>query len=271
MRELQRFARVKLYLAILAAVSTLPALAHAEEPAPSAPRLTLEAVLERTGQALVFDGDRDRYVLVSQGDAIGELRVTAVAPRQLVLSTVPGKPRHHFVLPLVAGPVVGTTAPAPGPAKPVGIPVAPTSEDPIDPYAAPEVVTAPAPAPPPATAPAPAPAQPAGETAPAVLDQRIAMARGEFDRALTDFTDLAKEIQVAREGDRVRIKEVARGSLFYRLGLRAGDVVVSVAEKTIADVDAAAEVYVLLKTVDRFTIKLYRGEQRTKIHVELKR
>jgi hypothetical protein len=177
-------------------------------------------------------------------------------------------------------PYAGTPASEPAPA-----------EAPIDPFAA-EPASEPAPAKAPIDPfggkwkPSPVhnstPAAPAGKapidpfagatgSTRQVTGQRVVLRRAELDDALADFTVLASEAQIRVEGKRVRIAELSRGSFFHRLGLRKGDLVVSVAGDPVYDVDRAAAVYAKLKRADQFTIKLYRGTQRMKIAVELKR
>lgn len=106
---------------------------------------------------------------------------------------------------------------------------------------------------------------------PAVRDEHVTVSRADLDAALSDFTALSQEIQVTREGQRIRIQQLATGSFPHRLGLRTGDLLVSVADKSIYDLDAAAQAYAVLTRADQFEIKLYRGDKRMKIHVRLKR
>jgi len=104
-----------------------------------------------------------------------------------------------------------------------------------------------------------------------ITHQRVRIPRAEFDGALDDFTALAQVIQLARDHDRVRVIDVSRGSFPYRLGLRAGDKISSIAGAHVADLDAAAGVYAHLESTDRFTIELLRGHRRIAIDVRLTR
>lgn len=119
--------------------------------------------------------------------------------------------------------------------------------------------------------PSPTPPADPETSSPAVKDEHITVSRAELDAALADFTALSREIQLAREGQRIRIRQIATGSFPHRLGLRAGDLLVSVADKAVSDLDAAAEAYAVVRRADQFEIKLYRGDNRMKIHVRLKR
>jgi type II secretory pathway component PulC len=260
--------RTVLALSLLAATS----IAHAEpapapadnpvEPYPSAPttvpRADVEAVFEGAKQALMFDRNRGEYVVVRVGDAFQSGRIAAITPDGVVLS----QSAQHYVLtlPRQAKPVPSAAQPSPPPA-PTASAVPLPLEQPLDPYAQTPPVPELAPAPTPTAAPAPAPA---------LTEQQITIARADLDAALADFTTLSQEIQLVREGERIRIKQLAKGTFLHRLGLRPGDLLVSVADKAIYDLDAAAQAYSVLKRTDRFTIKLLRGDNRMKIHVQLK-
>jgi hypothetical protein len=272
----------------------------AQPPAPAAdsqlgaPHGDVEAVFEGAKQALVFDRKRGEYVVVRVGDTFQGLTVTAISRDQLVLSAG----AQHYVLSLPRRSVpaenpstASTSAPAPtaSPAPttpPIATPaLRPNLEQPLDPYlteptidpyaAASTPAPAPAaiPAPPPVTPVAPSPAEstrePAADADP-IVDQHVSIARGELDAALADFTALSQEIQLVREGERVRVKHISKGTFLHRLGLRAGDLLVSVADKAIYDLDAAAQAYAVVTRANAFVIKLYRGDNRMKIHVQLK-
>jgi|GEM_PF-2064023 len=111
-------------------------------------------------------------------------------------------------------------------------------------------------------APMPAPAarpEPARAEGPAALGRTsVAFERRELSAALADFDKLAREVQVEAHPRGVAIAGLARGSFLDRIGLRTGDVIVSVAGQSIASVDAAAEVYSRILIASAFDIELER-------------
>ncbi len=299
--------RALLLALALAATAAPAARAQPAEPTPAspppAPHVTLDSILAKTHQALVLDQKQGAYVVVRAGDQLQGFTVTAVDADRVILSA--GGNHYILSLPDPKDPAADPKAAAPPTAAPgpVATPVANPANQPLDPYAAalpldPYAAAAPGPTPgsSPATQPTPAPAlilgpapaptpapvsaPPATEPSVPALDlptladvthQRVHLPRAEFDGALDDFTTLAQEIQLARHGDRVRVVGVSRGSFPYRLGLRAGDEIASIAGAHVADLDAAAGVYARLKSTDRFTVELYRGHRRIAIDVRLTR
>ncbi len=99
--------------------------------------------------------------------------------------------------------------------------------------------------------------QPAPSTIPAKASQTIR--RGEFDRALADFHALSQQVQISIRAGEVHVDDIATGSYFHRLGLRKGDVLVSVAGQPVSSLDAAASVYARLMTTNRFAVVVKRG------------
>jgi hypothetical protein len=303
--ELAAHAGVKL-AQLTALMLLLPAAAGiASANAPKrAPRLTIVKIMPDAGQALIHDRNRGDYVVVRQGDAVGELVVSEVEDDQVVL-TASGEPPVHYVLPLIQWPEPPTSqdaraAGAPGPATPMWgwgttakpAPVAPTPSAPasaptaapatdvIDPYeiddaaefdeasepihaADAAAVTAPMQAPsattqpPKATAPTAPTAPVAASTTPAVVSRTIA--RDEFDRAMSDFHARSKEIAVRVEDRGVRVVKLAAGSFFERLGLKKGDLVLTVAGRGVLSADEAAIVYVELSRASEFDVSLERA------------
>ncbi|HUH02294.1 MAG TPA: hypothetical protein VML75_09875 [Kofleriaceae bacterium] len=275
------------------------------------PQARVETVFEGATQALLFDQKRGEYVVVRAGDSFQGLAVTALTKDHVILSAgaqhyilplpAPAPVVHpepgRRTAPVVHPEPGLRTAPAPvvhpEPSRRTGEPQTnPTStvtpvptlpDHPLDPYAIAPVTRA---APPTGIAETPVGTAPVG-TAPVgptgssetpvgisespVRDERVTVSRADLDAALSDFTALSQEIQVTREGQRIRIQQLATGSFPYRLGLRTGDLLVSVADKSIYDLDAAAQAYSVLIRADEFEIKLYRGDKRMKIHVRLKR
>jgi len=86
--------------------------------------------------------------------------------------------------------------------------------------------------------------------------------RQEFDSALADFHALSKEVQIAVRSGKAHVVGIADGSYFHRLGLRKGDVLLSVAGQPVGSLDAAASVYARLMSSSRFDVVVHRGRQR---------
>lgn len=352
-------------LAVFAALlgTGLPALAEppapgafppgpvAQAPTPPAafvaPRASVAAIMQESGQALLWDSARGEYVVVRAGATFQGFHVSIISAEQVVLS----RDNQHFVLPRLAGaPDLATGSPSrPAPAQPqaqvarpsdpvdpyasAGVaadPPAPipgvapfSAQAPVDPYAS-GVPSAPAPQAPaffspdelppppgpvdPYAAPAsPAPVAPAlpssllqsrvkpaprasaeprksaepsppvatndaarvtsmprpviqsqGEAA-SLRDEQHSLSRKEFDAAISDFDALGRDIQVTQTANGVRVDEVAPGSLPYRMGVRAGDVVLEVDGTKLRSVNDAAAIYARLMDADRFTVKVRRG------------
>ncbi|MBT8493176.1 MAG: hypothetical protein KJO07_08965 [Deltaproteobacteria bacterium] len=153
----------------------------------------------------------------------------------------------------------------PSKSKPGGKPMNPYAgsgkSKPVDPYANIPVVKAP-----PAKA---TPVDPYGgkvnrvpvaEVKPKIRRKRLS--RRQFDRALSDFHSLSKELTLEPQSSGgFRVIEVARGSYFHRIGLRKGDVVLEVAGIKLRSVDDAASVYAQVASSKRFEAKLLRGGQ----------
>jgi len=280
---------------LLAATLTLAALAAPARAEPAGggsagapdsvvPHATYEAILPGGDQALLRDRVGGDYQLVRTGDSFQGFQVRSFDRDQLILGSADGS---RYVLPLTALPVT-----APPPSLPAAVPV-PTeahavplaaADQPLDPYAvepAPadpyaDAATAPvAPYDPPALAPeptvAPAPA-PAPVAPPPPRSEAIRLERSELDSALADFTARSKEIQLAVEADRgIRIRDVARGSIFDRLGLHPGDLVRSVAGTRVTSIDDAAPVYARVLRADSFDIVVDRGGAQVTLQVALGR
>jgi hypothetical protein len=100
--------------------------------------------------------------------------------------------------------------------------------------------------------------QPQNEAA-SMRDEQHSLSRKEFDAAISDFDALGRDIQVALAADGVRVDEVASGSLAYRMGIRAGDVVLDVDGKKLRSVNDAAAIYARLMDAEQFAVKVRRG------------
>ncbi len=161
-----------------------------------------------------------------------------------------------------SGPVNTVTAPQATTVR------APSAEKPQAPRI-PSAGTAKAPATPSVAGPVEAP--PKTSAKPRVLTQRQTVSRREFDAAVTDFHSLGKEVQMSLGSDGVHIADVARGSMFYRLGLRAGDVVLDVDGRQIRGVDDAAALYARLMDAKKFQVRVKRGVDTVVMHYRFRK
>ena len=75
-------------LVCLGGLTLITLLASAAMAAPQAPkaRLELVGVSASTGQALMWDGEAEQYVLVRPGDPVQDFRVKRLLPDRVVLS-----------------------------------------------------------------------------------------------------------------------------------------------------------------------------------------
>ncbi len=148
-------------------------------------------------------------------------------------------------------------------------------EAPVDPSPAPTaapVAAAPAPAPAetpaptPAETPAPAPvatpAVAAPPPAPADVDEAPGLTtipRVELRAALSNFGKLSAAFHGSFVANGVKVDGVTEGSLFARVGLRAGDIVRAVDNIPLHSIDDAADLYARAGTARNITIQVVRG------------
>ncbi|ACY13128.1 PDZ domain-containing protein [Haliangium ochraceum] len=92
-------------------------------------------------------------------------------------------------------------------------------------------------------------------------EQQRDLSRKEFDAALVDFDALGKQVSVSQGARGVRVDTLAPGSLPYRMGLRAGDEIVSVDGRKLRDMNDAAAIYARLMEAKRFALKVQRGAE----------
>ncbi len=91
----------------------------------------------------------------------------------------------------------------------------------------------------------------------------VKLQRSNLDSALSDFDRLSKEVQIERaRGGGVRITGIAKGSFFYRAGLRKGDVVRAVAGERLTNMESAARVYARIQASDEFDVEVDRRRRR---------
>jgi hypothetical protein len=112
---------------------------------------------------------------------------------------------------------------------------------------------------------------PAAKADPNVPEKRtVRLKRGEFDDAISDFAALSKQVQLEKaKGGGVRVTGIARGSFFYRAGLRKGDVVRKVAGESITNMESAARIYARILGADRIDVEVDRGRTQLEIALHL--
>ena len=105
---------------------------------------------------------------------------------------------------------------------------------------------------------------------PAVRTQRVALNRSMIESAMEDVSKLMTEItitpHVAEDGQQsgLALKNIKPNSIFRRMGLRDGDILVGVDGQDIESVDDALGLYENLKTASQVQVQiLRRGQQRT--------
>ncbi len=269
---------------MIAAALLLSPLAQADTKA-VAPRADLVSVMTDTRQALVKDKDRGSYVVVKVGDTFQGYRVTSIQVDQLVLS----KSNQHFLIPLARK--GKTTEPKTTIGPVVVTKTSPTKTSPSATLKKPLVLINPYPPKKPLTTVVAPPglrfdpvkeARKAAEdlnknkriasvkpavvkptlTKPTLSHKSMTIKRAEFDKAVADFTALAKEVQFKRDGKSIAVLGISRGSYFYRLGLRKGDRILNVDGKAIASMDDAAALYARLMAARDFSVALERAKHR---------
>lgn len=224
------------------------ATAAAEEmPEPAYAPLAAVAIMLETGQALLFDESSGKYRVVMVGELAGDWKVVAIEEDRVIvlhgdqrdeLGLVP-PPRpiegvrlpHTVVRMSKNGPPPAEANPTPAPCTPCG-PAAPAA-----------VVVA-------RTKPAPAPEDPS-------VPHKLS--RQELNRELGDFDRLGAAVDVSlAEGGGFRLTRVEKSSWPYKMGLRQGDIIRSVAGERVANVEDAARVYARLRATRQFTIEVDR-------------
>jgi hypothetical protein len=216
--------------------------AAADTPAPEVVQayapLSAVAIMLQTGQALVYDEQSGKYRVVMVGDVVADWKVVAIEESSVLV--LHGEERD--VLGLV---------PPPRPIEGVHLPK-------NTPYVqAPQVISPPSP-----TIVTPAPAPVAKPKPAAVADDATVphkLTRQELNRELGDFDRLGAAVDVAiAPGGGFRLTRVDRASWPYRMGLRQGDVIRSVAGERVASIEDAARVYARLRSSKAFAIEVDR-------------
>jgi C-terminal processing protease CtpA/Prc len=100
--------------------------------------------------------------------------------------------------------------------------------------------------------------QPEPDVAP-VEQTSFTVVRKEMSKALSDFAQIGKDLQMTAGDDGVSIQTVARTSFFYKMGLRDGDLVKKVDGTAIHGMDDAASVYARLGKLKKLTVEIVRA------------
>ena len=93
--------------------------------------------------------------------------------------------------------------------------------------------------------------------------------RAELDATISDFDRLGRDIDARLGADGVTVSRVAAGSLFHRLGLRAGDRVTAVDGRAIRSLDDGAALYARLSTATTLTVDVARGSERLTLRLQV--
>ena len=233
------------------------------------PKITLISILD-SGQLLIKDEDAGEYVLKRVGEVLHGLKVTEVGKKWIVLSGLNSPERTKYLLrvrerPILAGKIEPTADVRT---------IESSGLELLDPYLTRPVKSVSAPA-----------GQRASEslsTAESKSEHRGAsqkqkrsassskpsparnhsytIHRDEFNSTFADFHRVAREIQVEQVPGGIRIRGLSRGSLFYRLGVRKGDIVQSIAGIKMKGVDDGALAYARVLSKDTFAVKVMRGK-----------
>ena len=97
-------------------------------------------------------------------------------------------------------------------------------------------------------------------------ERRQVMSRREFNAALGDFHRLGREVQLRKVTGGYTILGIAKGSFFYRAGLRKGDVISKLAGKIVHGPDDVAPIYAELMGAKEFSLELSRGKEKLRFH-----
>jgi len=95
----------------------------------------------------------------------------------------------------------------------------------------------------------------------------VAIARGDLDRALTDFAALSAGIRARFSASGVIVDSVGDGTIFQRAGLRAGDVITTVDGQRLHTLDDAANLYARASAIKAMTVQIVRAGQPATLRV----
>jgi hypothetical protein len=211
------------------------------DPYPEAPTKKVPSVKAPRGSS---SQPVDPYGGPSKSKPVDPYASTPVDPYAKAKSKKGGAPVNPYGAPAKSKPVDSNDSAKSKPVDPyAAIPSvkAPSKSGPVDPYDKVARV-------------------PAAEIKPKV--RRTRLSRREFDKALSDFHSLSKEVELEpASGGGFRVAAVGRGSYFHRIGLRKGDVVLEVAGIKLRSIDDAASVYAQVASSKRFEARLLRRGQ----------
>ncbi len=235
--------------AIALTLASTPSQAESEGQTESetAPQLELVDYFGNTKQALVYDQVEAEYVLVRAGSRLRQFKVGKIRTTEIELFRA-SNTRVRFVI--AKQPPNASAA----------------SSTLLDPYA----TAATNPSPPPVVEAPPAKVNRvrAPATSRAISKPgRSIVSSVELSAALDDLDSLSREVNLELTSGGTRVAAIGKGTLPYRLGLRKGDVVRSVAGIKTRRLEDGADVYVKLSSVKKFTIELVRDQAPVTIHV----
>ena len=93
--------------------------------------------------------------------------------------------------------------------------------------------------------------------------KNITLKRSQIDTAVKDINSLMKQIRIRPhftngEPDGLRLTGIRPNSIFYKMGLKSGDIITAVDGKDIESVDDALEFYKSLQSSSKVQLKLKR-------------
>ncbi|MCG8419184.1 MAG: PDZ domain-containing protein [Proteobacteria bacterium] len=97
-------------------------------------------------------------------------------------------------------------------------------------------------------------------------EEHRTISRRAFDTAITDFNTLAEEVQASFTAEGVRIDRIDANSFAYRIGFRAGDVVLGIDGHKLRGIDDAAAIYARLVGAKKFAAVVRRGGDMLELH-----
>jgi len=172
----------------------------------------------------------------------------ASAPPAVAIAD-PGPPRAPTPAAVAAAPAAAwsTASAAAPPAPPAAGP--PAAEPPVaaEPPAAPVAAEPPAPS----------------------RGDGVTLSRAEVERALADFAKLTLAMHGSFTASGVRVDGVGDGTIFQRVGLRAGDVIASVDGAPLRTLDDAATLYARAGSAKAFTAQVVRHGAPVALHVTI--
>ncbi len=105
--------------------------------------------------------------------------------------------------------------------------------------------------------------------------EKISLQRGQIDAAVQDINSLMKQVRIRPhftngEPDGLRLTGIRPNSIFYRMGLKSGDVITGVDGKSIVSVDDALKLYQNLQSSSNVKVDIKRmGRSKTlDYHIE---